>query len=196
MMKFKLNQTKQECRETVINTPVNDGRFICKLCHHLIYEGRECDMCGEIICGFCMAELRQTQHACPGCRRKFQPNLRGVNKYFKMLIDQHEFQCPSCKKYLFYEAYCHHIEHECAGMDMNCPNGCGLKIKRNERTTHNRYCKNMLCASCGLTKYTENGQPHSCLKSFQEQLMELQSQMHIVQEENSVMRQEINTLKL
>lgn len=85
------------------------------------------------------------------CQYKLIPcdNQCGKNLKMKNLFDHKKYNCPKrlinceyCQMEIEYGKIITHYDKECKQILKNCPNECGVKIKRSEREKHLLKCKN------------------------------------------------------
>ena len=110
-------------------------RLVCKICHSPCRDTHLTNCCGAHFCRSCVQQVRRgrsVNRACPMCRaERFQtfPN-KEVDREIKAL----QVYCVNEKNGCTWTGEVkhakRHVDVDCQFVDMSCPSGCGMTLKR------------------------------------------------------------------
>ena len=110
-------------------------RLVCKICHSPCRDTHLTNCCGAHFCRSCVQQVRRgrsVNRACPMCRaERFQtfPN-KEVDREIKALHVYCVNEKNGCTWTGEVKYAKGHLDNNCQFVDMSCPSGCGMTLKR------------------------------------------------------------------
>ena len=121
----------------------------CPICLDLVNQPVSTSCCGQLFCDNCI----QDQPTCPTCREEFTTTPEAGST---RLMKAFKVKCPNTQQGCEWQGVLgdaeEHLEKNCQHKKVDCPNGCGEKIKHDlveNHTEHDCIQRIYKCPHCG-----------------------------------------------
>ena len=107
--------------------------YECPICMELYHDPVQHAYCGGVACRQCFIDAKWK---CPGCNKKVtNSDLVRINSKITNKLDEFDVKCNECSTTMKYRSW---SSHQKDGCEVECPGGCGKKMKKTLIESHQR----------------------------------------------------------